>query len=161
MYEKSRYDLAGFAVGAVERKYLLPQLDRIKEGDVILGLASSGLHSNGYSLVRRIIEDNSINLGDIFPYDCSQSIGDILLTPTKIYVEQILPIIDQGLIKSMAHSISSLHLTILMKIVTGGGFFENIPRCLPKHIGAIIKIDSFPLPSIFKWIQDLGNIDQG
>lgn len=145
MYAKGDYDLAGFAVGAAERGTLLPSKD-ISEGDVILGLASSGVHSNGYSLVRKLVEMSGIAWDAPAPFDESKTLGDALLMPTKIYVKPLLAAIrETSAIKAMAH-------------ITGGGFTENIPRVLPKHLAAKIDLNSVKLPPVFHWLRATGNI---
>jgi phosphoribosylformylglycinamidine cyclo-ligase len=141
MYQKDDYDLAGFAVGAVERNELLPK-ENIKEGDVILGLSSSGFHSNGFSLVRKIIADNKLNLSDKF---LDKTIGDFLLEPTKIYVKSCLKAIKTGKVKALAH-------------LTGGGLAENIPRILPKNLKAKINYNSWAMPEIFSFFQKSGGV---
>ncbi|MBX3497601.1 MAG: phosphoribosylformylglycinamidine cyclo-ligase [Parvibaculum sp.] len=146
MYAKDDYDLAGFAVGAVERDGVLPRGD-VAEGDVLLGLASSGYHSNGFSLVRRVVEDNRISYSAPFPGGGGASIGEVLLTPTRIYVKSVLKAIrETGAIKALAH-------------ITGGGFVENIPRVLPDGIAAEIDGASWAMPPVFRWLMDLGGID--
>ncbi len=147
MYAKGDYDLAGFAVGAAERGTLLPSAD-IAEGDVILGLASSGVHSNGYSLVRKLVEISGLGWSDAAPFEHGQTLGDALLTPTRIYVKPLLAAIrETGAIKALAH-------------ITGGGFTENIPRVLPKHLAAEINLDAVTLPPIFNWLRETGSISQ-
>jgi phosphoribosylformylglycinamidine cyclo-ligase len=119
MYSDGDYDLAGFAVGAAERGTLLPSAD-VAPGDVLLGMASSGLHSNGFSLVRRVVADSGVRLADPAPFDETASLGEALLIPTRIYVRPVLAALHEtGAIKALAH-------------ITGGGFTENIPRVLPK-----------------------------
>src|SRR5690348_3626979 len=135
MYADGDYDLAGFCVGAVERDKVLTGKD-IAPGDVILGLASSGVHSNGFSLVRRIIAERGWKLDQPFPSAAGKTLGDVLLEPTRIYVRSLLPLVQQGRIKGLAH-------------ITGGGLLENIPRVLPDNCHAIIDRDSWPLPAIF------------
>ncbi len=147
MYAKGDYDLAGFAVGAAERGTLLPSKD-ISAGDVILGLASSGVHSNGYSFVRKLVEMSGIAWDALAPFDDSKTLGDALLMPTKIYVKPLLAAIrETSAIKAMAH-------------ITGGGFTENIPRVLPKHLAAKIDLNSVKLPPVFQWLRATGNIAQ-
>ena len=129
MYHGGDYDLAGFAVGAAERKNLLPRKD-VKPGDVILGLASSGPHSNGYSLVRKLVELSGVAYSDKAPFDKKKTLADALLTPTRIYVKPVLKAIKAtGAVKALAH-------------ITGGGFIENIPRVLPKATVAEIDLDA-------------------
>ncbi len=142
MYADKDYDLAGFALGAAERGTLLPR--DLGAGDVLLGLGSNGIHSNGYSLVRRLVADNGIAYGASCPF-ADGTYGDVLLTPTRIYVKSLLPEIKAGRIKALAH-------------ITGGGFTENIPRVLPKTLDAHVDLNSWkPLP-VFKWLDQLGNI---
>lgn len=146
MYSDGDYDLAGFAVGAAERGTLLPHKD-ISEGDVILGLASSGVHSNGFSLVRKIVEHSGLNWSDAAPFNPQLPLGQALLTPTKIYVRSILSAIrSTNAIKALAH-------------ITGGGFPENIPRVLPKNLSAEINLDKIAVPQVFKWMANTGNIE--
>ncbi len=140
LYQPGEYDLAGFAVGAVERNAILPRKD-IKSGDVILALPSSGVHSNGFSLVRRVVERSGVRLSDPAPFAEDKSLGAALLTPTRIYVKQILEAIRKsGAIKALAH-------------ITGGGLTDNIPRVLPKALAAEIELASFALPPVFQWLQ--------
>jgi len=151
MYHTGDYDLAGFAVGAVERELLLPQ-PTIQAGDLLLGLTSSGLHSNGFSLVRKILESSGLTYASPCPWgddhesqSPSRSVGEALLVPTRIYVRTLLPAIRRGLIKGMAH-------------ITGGGFTENIPRVLPKGLGCFINLDAWKQPPLFHWLMTQGNI---
>lgn len=151
MYSDGEYDLAGFAVGAVERTGLLPRLDLVKPGDVLLGLRSSGVHSNGFSLVRKIVDHAGLALHSACPWSTSRSnitVGEELLTPTRIYVRQLLPLLSvQGSsgIKALSH-------------ITGGGFTENVPRVLPAEIGATIDLSSWTLPPVFAWLKKTGNV---
>ncbi|MBO6541899.1 MAG: phosphoribosylformylglycinamidine cyclo-ligase [Alphaproteobacteria bacterium] len=146
MYAPGDYDLAGFAVGAVERNEVLPRAD-IQPGDVLLGLASSGVHSNGYSLVRRLIADHKIGYDAPFPLDPTKSVGEVLIAPTRIYVKSVLAAIKAtNGIKALAH-------------ITGGGFTENVPRVLPENIAAEIDGTSWAMPPIFKWLAELGGIE--
>ncbi|MFT4158896.1 phosphoribosylformylglycinamidine cyclo-ligase [Shinella sp.] len=146
MYSHGDYDLAGFAVGAAERGQLLPAGD-IAEGDVILGLASSGVHSNGYSLVRKIVTLSGLAWDAPAPFDSAKSLGEALLTPTKIYVKPLLKAIrETGAIKALAH-------------ITGGGFPENIPRVLPKHLAAEIDLDAVKAPAVFSWLARTGGVE--
>ncbi|XP_065492490.1 trifunctional purine biosynthetic protein adenosine-3 isoform X2 [Caloenas nicobarica] len=125
MYPPGEYDLAGFAVGAVERGQMLPQLEKIADGDVVIGVASSGVHSNGYSLIRKIVEKSSFDFSSPVGASGDQTLGDLLLTPTKIYSKTLLPILRSGHVKAYAH-------------ITGGGLLENIPRVLPESFGVIL-----------------------
>ncbi len=145
MYQKEEFDLAGFAVGALNRGKELP--NNIEPGDIIIGLASSGVHSNGYSLVRRIFKNNGLDLNSPSPFS-KHSFGRDLLEPTKIYVSDILRLINCDLVKGAAH-------------ITGGGITENLPRVLSKQLGAQIDVSSWPLLNIFKWLFEKGSLDQG
>jgi phosphoribosylformylglycinamidine cyclo-ligase len=144
MYSEGDYDLAGFCVGAVNRDKVLTG-DKITPGDVILGLASSGVHSNGFSLVRRIIEKECWDLGTAFPSLGPVTLAAALLQPTKIYVRSLLPLVQQGRICGLAH-------------ITGGGLLENIPRVLPENCHAIITLEQ-PFPALFQLLQEGGNIE--
>ena len=148
IYHADDYDLAGFAVGAAERGGLLPRGD-IAEGDAIIGLASSGVHSNGYSLVRKIVEKSGLAWRDPAPFADNVSLGDAMLTPTRIYVKSCLAAIRQtNAVKGLAH-------------ITGGGFPDNIPRVLPKGLGARIDLTRVPVKPVFKWLGDEGGVTQG
>jgi phosphoribosylformylglycinamidine cyclo-ligase len=144
MYTAGDYDLAGFCVGAVDRDKVLTGAD-IKSGDLILGLASSGVHSNGFSLVRRIIAEKEWKLDGHFPFENGRTLAEALLEPTKIYVRSLLPLVQQRKIKGLAH-------------ITGGGLLENIPRVLPDNCHAIIEADRWQLPLIFALLQEGGRI---
>jgi len=146
MYAGGDYDLAGFAVGAAERGQLLPVGD-IAEGDLILGLTSSGVHSNGYSLVRKIVAVSRLQWEDAAPFAEGKTLGEALLTPTRIYVKPLLKAIrDTGAVKALAH-------------ITGGGFPENIPRVLPENLAAEIDLDSIPVPPVFSWLAKTGGVE--
>ena len=146
MYTGDDYDLAGFAVGAAERKKLLPR--DVKPGDVILGLASSGPHSNGYSLVRKLVAMSGLGYGSPAPFDRKLKLGDALLAPTRIYVKPILKAMKQtDAVKALAH-------------ITGGGFIENIPRVLPKATVAEIDLDAVPYTPVFDWLQSVGGVSE-
>jgi phosphoribosylformylglycinamidine cyclo-ligase len=145
MYHGGDYDLAGFAVGAVEREKILPRPD-VGPGDVILGLASSGPHSNGYSLIRRLVEVSGLHYSDKAPFAPGQTLGEALLTPTRIYVKPVLAALKASTgIKALAH-------------ITGGGFLENIPRVLPAGTVAEIDLGKVPSPPVFGWLQKTGGI---
>ena len=147
VYAGDDFDLAGFAVGAAERDGILPRAD-IGEGDVILGLASSGVHSNGYSLVRKVVEKSGLPWDAPAPFAPGQSLGEAILTPTRIYVKSCLAAIrSTGAVKGLAH-------------ITGGGFPDNIPRVLPKGLGALIELSHVPVKPVFKWMAREGNIAQ-
>ncbi|WP_275790239.1 phosphoribosylformylglycinamidine cyclo-ligase [Pararhizobium gei] len=144
MYAGGDYDLAGFAVGAAERGQLLPAGD-IAEGDVILGLASSGVHSNGYSLVRKIVSLSGLAWDAPAPFG-EGTLADVLMTPTRIYVKPLLKAIrETGALKALAH-------------ITGGGFPENIPRVLPKHLAAEIDLGAIRPPAVFSWLARTGGV---
>ena len=145
MYHGDDYDLAGFAVGAAERGQLLPT-DDIVEGDVILGLASSGLHSNGFSLTRKIVELSGLGWNAPAPFADGLTLGEALLEPTRIYVKPLLKAIrgTHG-IKALAH-------------ITGGGFTDNIPRVLPKDFSAELDLDLIDVPSVFSWLARTGGV---
>ena len=138
------YDAAGFAVGAVERSALLPRAD-ISAGDVLIGLTSSGVHSNGFSLVRKVIERANLSYSSPCPWESSMTIGQNVLTPTRIYIRQLLPAIKAGLLKGLSH-------------ITGGGFTENVPRMLPKSVGVSIDLSELQLPPTFQWLMKSGGI---
>jgi phosphoribosylformylglycinamidine cyclo-ligase len=142
MYGEGDYDLAGFCVGAVERAEVLTG-SRVAPGDVILGLASSGVHSNGFSLVRRIVVEREWDLAQILPD--GRTLGEALLEPTRIYVRSLLPVIRTGRIHGLAH-------------ITGGGLLENIPRVLPDSCHAFIDVLEWPLPPIFALLQGGGDV---
>jgi phosphoribosylformylglycinamidine cyclo-ligase len=146
MYSDGDYDLAGFAVGAAERGELLPSGD-LAEGDVILGLASSGVHSNGYSLVRKIVGLSGLSYADTAPFAPDTTLAEALLAPTKIYVKPLLRAIrETGAIKALAH-------------ITGGGFPENIPRVLPENLSAEIDLDAVKAPAVFGWLASTGGVE--
>jgi phosphoribosylformylglycinamidine cyclo-ligase len=145
MYAPGDYDLAGFCVGAVERGEALTG-DGVAAGDVILGLASSGIHSNGYSLVRRLAADKGWKLGRPALFDQDRILVEALLDPTRIYVRSLLPIVRQGRIHALAH-------------ITGGGLLENIPRVLPQGLHANVNADAWPQPRLMAFLQAQGNIE--
>ena len=145
MYRDGDYDLAGFSVGAVERDDLL-QMDDISPGDVLLGLASNGLHANGFSLVRRLIDDLGHDYAAPAPFEPGVSLAEALLRPTRIYVPACLAAIRSGLIKGLSH-------------ITGGGLIENPPRVLPDDTLARIDGAAWPLPPLFKWLAEIGGIE--
>uniref|UniRef100_A0A8C0LMW1 Trifunctional purine biosynthetic protein adenosine-3 n=1 Tax=Canis lupus dingo TaxID=286419 RepID=A0A8C0LMW1_CANLU len=148
MYPPGEYDLAGFAVGAMERDQKLPHLERITEGDVVIGIASSGLHSNGFSLVRKIVAKSSLQYSSPAPDGCGdQTLGDLLLTPTRIYSHSLLPVLRSGHVKAFAH-------------ITGGGLLENIPRVLPQKFGVDLDAQSWRIPRIFSWLQQEGHLSE-
>ena len=142
MYAAGDYDLAGFAVGIAEKSRLL-QPDRVKTGDVLLGLASSGPHSNGYSLIRKVLEVSAAPLDQALG---NGSLGEALLAPTRIYVKSLLALLAEVDVHALAH-------------ITGGGLTENLPRVLPTYTCAVIERDSWERPAVFGWLQRGGNID--
>lgn len=144
MYAGGDYDLAGFAVGAVERERLVTGAGA-GAGDVVLGLASSGLHSNGYSLVRRIVAETGRGYDDPAPFASEVSLGAALLTPTRIYVKSCLAALAAGGVKALAH-------------ITGGGLIENIPRVLPAGLAAELDAAAWPLPAVFRWLADAARL---
>jgi phosphoribosylformylglycinamidine cyclo-ligase len=147
VYSGDDYDLAGFAVGAVERDAVLPRAD-VAEGDVIIGLASSGVHSNGYSLVRKVVEKSGLSWSAPAPFMTGKNLGESILAPTRIYVKSCLATIrGTKAVKGLAH-------------ITGGGFPDNIPRVLPKGLGARINLAAVPVLPVFKWLADAGGIAQ-
>jgi phosphoribosylformylglycinamidine cyclo-ligase len=145
LYQAGDYDLAGFAVGAAERHLLLPRAD-VKAGDVVIGLLSSGVHSNGYSLVRRVVEKSGLKWDARAPFDPSRALGEALLRPTRIYVRSCLAALRQtkGL-KALAH-------------ITGGGLPDNIPRVLPAGLGVKLDLERVPVPRVFRWLSQEGGI---
>ncbi len=142
MYKGSDYDLAGFCVGIVEKHDIIDG-SHVKNGDALLAIASSGPHSNGYSLIRKIIEVSGVDINDEFD---GSTLGDILLEPTKIYVRSLMALIREEQIHAIAH-------------ITGGGLLENVPRVLPKMSKAIIDTNSWHWPAIFHWLQEKGNVE--
>jgi phosphoribosylformylglycinamidine cyclo-ligase len=142
MYPKGDFDLAGFAVGAMERGTALPE--GVVAGDVLLGLASDGVHSNGYSLVRKIVELSGLGWDADCPFG-EGALGEALLTPTRLYVKQSLAAVRAGGVHALAH-------------ITGGGLTENLPRVLPDDLGADINLDAWELPAVFKWMAEVGGI---
>jgi len=144
MYADDDYDLAGFAVGAVERGKAITG-ETVRAGDIILGLASSGVHSNGYSLVRRIVEASGLALEAPAPFARDQKLGEVLLTPTRIYVRSCLAAARAGKVKALAH-------------ITGGGLVENVPRVLPPELAAEFDANEWPFPSVFRWLMATGGV---
>jgi phosphoribosylformylglycinamidine cyclo-ligase len=145
MYAKDDYDLAGFAVGAVERGRQITGAD-VKAGDVVLGLGSSGVHSNGYSLVRKVVSLAGLGYSAKAPFDPNKTLGEALLAPTKIYVKSCLAAIRAGGVKALAH-------------ITGGGLLENIPRVLPKDLACEIDASRWQQPPVFAWLRKTAGID--
>lgn len=145
MYAPGHYDTNGTAVGAVLKSEMLPLLNEMSEGDILLGLASDGVHSNGFSLVRKIIDATNFEYTDNAPWNPSKTIGEEVLIPTRIYVKQLLPSIKSKLILGLSH-------------ITGGGLVENIPRTLPSHLTASIDMNNWEVPEIFKWLGKTGGV---
>jgi len=143
MYEGDDYDLAGFAVGIVEKDRIL-QPDSVQVGDVLLGLASSGPHSNGYSLIRKVIEVSGADLGQPFG---ESTLGEALLAPTRLYVKSLLALLKQVEVHALAH-------------ITGGGLTENLPRVLPQNSSAVIERSAWQMPEVFEWLQRQGRIEE-
>jgi phosphoribosylformylglycinamidine cyclo-ligase len=146
MYPPGHYDLAGFVVGAVDRDKVLPRMDEMAAGDVLIGIASSGPHSNGYSLIRRIVEREGLFYGGPSPFSEGQSLGEALLTPTRLYAPLVLPLIKSGKVKGLAH-------------ITGGGLTENTPRMCPDHLTPKIDRSTWTPPPVFQWLQHAGQVD--
>lgn len=147
LYQQGEYDAGGAAIGAIQRNVpILPDTAAMREGDVLLGLASNGVHSNGYSLVRKIVEKSGLSFHDKAPWSENETVGASLLTPTRIYVKPLLAVTRKGLVKGMAH-------------ITGGGLLENIPRMLPKTLAAELDAKSWPVPDVFKWLKQAGRIE--
>lgn len=145
-YPEDEYDLAGFAVGVVDEKDLITGAD-IKPGDVLIGMASSGVHSNGFSLVRKVFEMTKESLNTYYD-ELGKTLGEALIAPTKIYVKALKSVKDAGVtMKGCSH-------------ITGGGFYENIPRMLPDGVCAVVKKDSYEVPAIFKLLQEKGQIEE-
>ena len=145
-YDLDEYDLAGFAVGVVDKTKILDK-SRVKEGDIVIGLPSSGVHSNGFSLVRKVFDVENIDLNKSMDELGGESLGEVLLTPTKIYVKPILALFEKVNVKSIAH-------------ITGGGFYENIPRSLPEGYGVEIIRENIRVLPIFDLIMKTGNISE-
>ena len=145
MYSAGHYDLAGFVVGAVERTDVLPKTADMKAGDVLIALPSSGPHSNGYSLVRRIVKRTGLKWDDCAPFDEKLKLGEALLAPTRIYVKSVLQLIRLKRIKGLAH-------------ITGGGLTENAPRMCPDHLVPKIDYSAWKLPPVFEWLQLAGSV---
>lgn len=147
MYEQGDYDLAGYCVGVVEHDQILPRTDDIHAGDIVLGLPSSGIHSNGFSLVNQILKENGAALSDPAPFDePGKTIGREILKPTKLYVSDVLPLLRSGHVKAVAH-------------ITGGGLLENIPRVLPSHLGVQLDAVTWKIPPVFGWLAAKGNVE--
>ncbi|MGA1342514.1 MAG: phosphoribosylformylglycinamidine cyclo-ligase [Hyphomonas sp.] len=146
MYPPGHYDLAGFVVGAAERGRVLPRTGDMAVGDVLIGLASSGPHSNGYSLIRRIVAREGLFYGGPSPFSQGQTLGEALLTPTRLYAPLVLPLIRSGRVKGLAH-------------ITGGGLTENTPRMCPDTLVPRIDRASWTPPAVFQWLQQAGSVE--
>ncbi|KAK3717852.1 hypothetical protein LTR37_005624 [Vermiconidia calcicola] len=146
MYQEKEFDAAGAATGAIKKgQKILPDKDSMQPGDVLLGLPSSGVHSNGFSLVRKILERAGLEFTEKAPWDDSKNVGDSLLTPTRIYVKPLLAAVKQDLLLGMAH-------------ITGGGLDDNIPRMLPKHLAAELDVGSWSVPEVLRWLKKAGSV---
>ena len=144
MYAAGEYDLAGFCVGAVERKNLLPRA--VLEGDILIGLASSGAHSNGYSLIRKIVADAGFKFSDAAPFDAKRTLGEALLAPTRIYVKSVLPLLRRDCVRGFAH-------------ITGGGLTDNVPRVFDEKLFSAEYDDAaLALPPLFEWLKQTGGL---
>jgi len=147
MYGKGDYDLAGFAIGAAERGTLLPRVEEMKAGDAIVGIASSGPHSNGYSLVRKVVERSGLAWDAPAPFAAGKSLAEALLTPTRIYARALKPVFEGKFAKGAAH-------------ITGGGLVENTPRALPDHLEAEFDWTAWTRPAVFEWLQQTGGVPE-
>lgn len=146
MYPPGHYDLAGFVVGAVDRARVLPRMGDMQPGDVLIGIASSGPHSNGYSLIRRIVEREGLFYGGPSPFSNSETLGEALLTPTRLYAPIVMPLIRAGKLKGLAH-------------ITGGGLTENTPRMCPDELIPRIDRAAWTPPPVFQWLQEAGQVE--
>jgi len=147
MYGKGDYDLAGFALGCAERGALLPRVDEMRAGDVIIGIASSGPHSNGYSLVRKVVDRSGLGWDAPAPFENGKPLAEALLAPTRIYAKALKPIFDEKLAKGAAH-------------ITGGGLVENTPRALPDHLAPDFDWNAWTRPPVFQWLQQTGDVPE-
>ncbi len=147
LYAKGDFDVAGFAVGAVEREAVLPKTGAMRPGDVLVGVASSGVHSNGYSLVRKLVQRSGAALGAPAPFAKGTTLADALLAPTRLYVKSALAAIETGAVKGLAH-------------VTGGGITDNLPRVLPRGLEAHVELSAWALPPVFAWIASEAALPQ-
>ncbi|MCW5723605.1 MAG: phosphoribosylformylglycinamidine cyclo-ligase [Maricaulaceae bacterium] len=147
MYAGEDFDLAGFVVGAAERGSLLPDHARMQAGDALIGLASTGPHSNGYSLIRKIVQLSGLGWDAPAPFEAGKTLGEALLAPTRIYVRSLLPLIRAGKIKGLAH-------------ITGGGLIENPPRMTPDHLVPAIDYSAWPRPAVFDWLGKTGGVEE-
>jgi len=145
LYAKGDFDLAGFSVGAVERGLVLPKCAEMQAGDVLIGVASSGVHSNGYSLVRKLVERSGLGFDMPAPFAKNATLGEALMTPTRLYVKSALEAMRVGGVKGFAH-------------ITGGGITENLPRALPESLDAEVELDAWTPPSVFGWLAQQGSV---
>lgn len=145
MYAAGEYDAAGVALGAVERDKMLPRLAEMAAGDVLVGIKSDGFHSNGYSLIRKIVERKNLNYTDPAPWNTSATVGDGLLTPTRIYVKPVINLVKRDLLKGLSH-------------ITGGGLVDNIPRMLPGDLAAEVDVSAWEQPALFRWFKKAGGL---
>ena len=141
LYADGDYDIAGFCVGAVERENVLPKA--AVAGDILIAIGSSGPHANGYSLIRKIIDDHALSLNSAAPFDPDRFLGEVLLEPTRIYVQSVLPLLRWTQTRGFAH-------------ITGGGLIDNIPRALPDNLAPRISVAPADMPPVFSWLQDAG-----
>jgi len=147
MYAEGDYDMAGFCVGAVDRDKVLPRLGDQKEGDILIGLGSSGPHSNGYSLIRRIVERSGLAWDAAAPFAEGKTLAEALLEPTRIYIKTVLPHLKAGRVKGLAH-------------ITGGGLVENPPRAIADGLVAKFDWNAWALPPVFEWLQQTGGVSE-
>lgn len=144
MYQENDYDIAGFSVGVVEKSKRVTG-EKVKAGDILIGLASSGIHSNGFSLVRKLVADAGLTCGDSYAPEQEKTVGEALLTPTKIYVKPVLQLLKSVDVHGIAH-------------ITGGGFYENVPRMFPEGLTAEMDISAWKRPAVFDWLKELGGL---
>ncbi|MET1249081.1 phosphoribosylformylglycinamidine cyclo-ligase [Sporolactobacillus sp. STCC-11] len=144
MYDENDYDIAGFSVGAVEKANMIKP-NRVKDGDLLIGLTSSGIHSNGFSLVRKLVADAGLTYADTYSPDPEKTVGEVLLTPTKIYVKPVLDLLKTVDVHGIAH-------------ITGGGFYENVPRMFPEGLTAEMDVSAWKRPAVFDWLKELGEL---
>ncbi|WP_184719279.1 phosphoribosylformylglycinamidine cyclo-ligase [Caulobacter sp.] len=147
MYSDGEYDLAGFSVGAVDRDKVLPKLDKQRAGDIIIGLGSSGPHSNGYSLVRRVVERSGLAWDSPCPFEDGKTLAEALMAPTRIYVKSLLPLLKSGRVKGGAH-------------ITGGGLIENPPRAIAEGLAAEFDWNAWAQPPVFDWLAEVGGVSE-
>jgi phosphoribosylaminoimidazole synthetase len=145
MYAEGDYDMAGFCVGAVDRDKVLPRLGDQKEGDILIGIGSSGPHSNGYSLIRRVVERSGLAWDASSPFSEGQTLAEALLEPTRIYIKTVLPHLKAGRVKGLAH-------------ITGGGLVENPPRAIADGLVAKFDWDAWVMPPVFQWLAETGGV---